>query len=214
MRVKICGLTRPEGVDAAAEAGASYLGFMFFPPSPRSLSIEVGQALMSRVPKGIAKVAVTVDPDDALADQVSQLPVDFLQLHGHETLQRIDDLRNRTGLKIIKAIGVSSAEDLSQIATYTPAVDQLLIDAKPPKDATRPGGNAISFDWNLLAGRLWDVPWLLAGGLTPDNLAEAVQITGASQLDVSSAVETAPGIKDPAKIHAFMEAARAPAPIQ
>ncbi|MEM9044006.1 MAG: phosphoribosylanthranilate isomerase [Pseudomonadota bacterium] len=212
MRVKICGLTRPDGVQAAIEGQAAYIGFMFFPPSPRSLSIGAAGALMTKVPQRIKKVAVTVDPDDALIEQITSLPVDMLQLHGQETRERISELRAKTGLPIIKAIGIRDAKDLVEIDHYGRVADQLLIDAKPPKGASRPGGNAITFDWSLLANQKWPVPWLLAGGLTPDNVAEAVRASGATQLDVSSSVESAPGIKDPAKIRAFMEAAESLAP--
>lgn len=208
MRVKVCGLTRPEDVETAASAGALCLGFVFFPPSPRSLTVERARPLMRGAPKGIAKVALTVDADDALIDSLSSLPVDILQLHGDESPGRVADLRRGTGLPVIKAIGVRGAADLDRVALYAPVADQLLIDAKPPEGASRPGGNARAFDWTLLSGRHWPLPWFLAGGLAPENVREAVRITGATQVDVSSGVESALGVKSPRKIRAFVEAAR------
>lgn len=206
MRVKICGVTRSQDVADASRAGAAYLGFNFFPPSPRSLTPEAGRSLMLTVPGGVAKVALLVDPDDALVDEISALPVDILQLHGHESPDRVTAIKARTGLPVIKAIGIRDADDLEQIDRYSPVADLLLIDAKPPKGASRPGGNAVAFDWTLIAGRRWALPWLLAGGLTPANATEAMRVTGATQLDLSSAVESTPGIKDAAKIQAFMDA--------
>ncbi|MEM8790602.1 MAG: phosphoribosylanthranilate isomerase [Pseudomonadota bacterium] len=210
MKVKICGLTRPEDVAAAAKAGADYLGFIFFPPSPRFISPDQAGDLMRGAPDGVAKVAVTVDPDDELIDQLRALPVDVLQLHGRESPERVSELKRRTGLPVIKALGIREAADLDQIDRYAPVADQLLLDSKPPKEATRPGGNALSFDWRLLSNRTWPLPWLLSGGLTAENIAEAIRITGATQLDLSSAVESAPGIKDHVKIRRFIETARSP----
>ncbi|MEM9735072.1 MAG: phosphoribosylanthranilate isomerase [Pseudomonadota bacterium] len=212
MEVKICGLTRPEDVAHGAAAGAHYLGFVFFPPSPRSLDLEAGRALMAAVPAGVARVALLVDAADDLLDQVAVLPVDILQLHGEETPERVAEVKSRTGLTVMKAVGIRESADLPQIARYGAVADRLLIDAKPPKGATRPGGNAIAFDWRLIAGRDWPCPWLLAGGLTPHNVAEAVGLTAAPGLDVSSGVEAAPGLKDPAKVEAFIKAANAAAP--
>ncbi|MEM8843141.1 MAG: phosphoribosylanthranilate isomerase [Pseudomonadota bacterium] len=207
MRVKICGLTRAEDARAASEAGAAYLGFNFFPPSPRSITPAAAPALLSEVPEGVVRVALLVDPDDALMAEIAALPIDMLQLHGSEPPERLATLRARTGLPVMKAIGIREAGDLAQIDRYAPVADQLLIDAKPPKGATRPGGNAITFDWRLIAGREWRVPWLLAGGLTPENAAEAARRTGADQLDVASGVELAPGIKDADLIRDFIRAA-------
>jgi len=211
MRVKICGLTREADVAAAAEAGAAYLGFVLFPPSPRALTADRARDLMLSVPPGIVKVALAVHPDDALLDRLAGLPVDMIQLHGHEPPERVAAIRTALGLPVMKAIGVRSAADLAAIQPHAASADQRLIDAKPPEGATRPGGNALAFDWHLVAGRRWPCPWLLAGGLTPGNVADAVRLTGARQLDVSSGVETAPGVKDPAKIRAFMTAATAAA---
>ncbi|MBC7132771.1 MAG: phosphoribosylanthranilate isomerase [Roseovarius sp.] len=209
IRVKICGLTEAAHVAAAVSGGAAYLGFVFFPPSPRNLSHAAARALMLDVPPGVAKVALTVNADDATLDALcAALPVDFLQLHGAETPDRVREVRARYGLPVIKAIGIASAADLPLIETYGAVADQLLVDAKPPRGATRPGGNAEPFDWSLIAGVDWPCPWLLAGGLTPGNVAEAVARSGARQVDVSSGVESAPGVKDPARIAAFLAAAR------
>lgn len=209
IRVKICGLSRPEDVTAAARAGAVYGGFVFFPKSPRAVSADVAQALAVDAPVGLAKVALVVDADDALIDEITtKVPLDMLQLHGKESPERVAELRARTGLPVMKAIGVSGEDDLPAIDVYSQVADQLLIDAKPPKDAVLPGGNGLSFDWRLLQGRkYWTKPWMLAGGLTPENVAEAVRLTGARQVDVSSGVESAPGVKDAAKIDAFVAAA-------
>ena len=209
IRVKICGLSRPEDVAAAARAGAVYGGFVFFPKSPRNVSVEVARALAVEAPVGLAKVALLVDPDDALVDAVTgAVPLDMLQLHGKESPERVREIRSRTGLPVMKAVGVAGPEDLAAIDVYSQVADQLLIDAKAPKGADLPGGNGLSFDWRLLAGRkYWTRPWMLAGGLTPANVAEAVRLTGARQVDVSSGVESAPGVKDAGLIAAFVAAA-------
>lgn len=208
VRVKYCGLSRPEDVSAAAEAGAAYVGFVFFPPSPRHLELERAAALALSVPAGIVKVALTVDADDAALDALlSRVPVDMLQLHGSESPERVREVRARTGLPVMKAVGVSGAEDLTALDTYARVADQILVDAKPPKDGTLPGGNGLAFDWRLIAGRRWPVPWMLAGGLTPANLGEAVALTGARQVDVSSGVERDKGIKDAGLIADFAAAA-------
>lgn len=203
--VKICGLRRPEDVTAVAQSGARYAGFVFFPKSPRHLSAEAARALALDVPVGVGKVALTVNADDAFLDAlVAQVPLDILQLHGAESPERVAELKTRHGLPVMKALGISSAADLRQIEAYAPVADMLLIDAKPPKDAELPGGNGLAFDWTLIAGRHWPCPWMLAGGLTPDNVAEAIARTGARQVDVSSGVESAPGLKNPALISAFV----------
>ncbi len=206
--IKFCGLTRPQDVQGAVAAGARYVGFVFFPRSPRHLTLDHARPLALAVPPGIAKVALTVDADDAaLAALLDRVPVDILQLHGHESPARVAQVRARFGLPVMKALGIASAADLTQIDVYSGVADQLLIDAKPPQDAALPGGNGLSFDWQLLAGRKsWARPWMLAGGLTPQNVAQAVQLTGARQVDVSSGVETAPGIKDAGHMTAFAEA--------
>jgi len=207
--VKICGLTGPQDVVAAADAGARYVGFVFFPKSPRNVSVQQAKALAAEVPFGVAKVALTVNADDALLDEITQnVAIDILQLHGSESVERVAQIKARTGLPVMKAIGISDADDLQKIVDYGRVADMLLVDAKPPKNADLPGGNGLAFDWRLLAGRKWAVPWMLAGGLTPDNVQLAIQLTGARQVDVSSGVESAPGVKDPAKVAAFVSAAQ------
>lgn len=207
--VKICGLRTAEAIHAAAEAGAAMIGFVFFPPSPRALSVAEAAALTALVPSGVKKVALSVDADDALlADIVAGAGVDMLQLQGQETPERTAEIRDRFGLPVIKAVAIAGPEDVARAHTYEPIVDVLMFDAKPPKDATRPGGNAVAFDWQLILGETWAKPWVLAGGLTPENVAEAVRISGAPMVDVSSGVEDAPGEKNIAKIGAFIRAAK------
>lgn len=207
--VKICGLTRPEHVRAAAAAGAVYGGFVFFAKSPRHLAPAQARALAIEAPPGLAKVALVVDATDAELDEITaQVPLDMLQLHGRETPQRVSELRARYGLPVMKAVGVASEGDLPALEQYGHVADQLLVDAKPAEGAVLPGGNGLSFDWRLIAGRRWPVPWMLAGGLTPENVADAIRLTGARQVDVSSGVESAPGQKDTALIRAFVEAAK------
>lgn len=209
IKVKICGLTQPEQVHWVAQAGAAYAGFVFFPRSPRNLSPAQARELALEAPPGLAKVALVVDADDAALDAImAQVPLDMLQLHGHETPSRVAEVKARYGLPVMKAVGIADADDLAQLADYAAVADQLLVDAKPPRSAVLPGGNGLAFDWRLIAGRRWPLPWMLAGGLTPDNVAEAIRLTGARQVDVSSGVESAPGIKDPARIAAFVAAAR------
>lgn len=210
VRVKICGVRDLATAQAAAAAGAAYLGFMFFPRSPRHLGWDEAHALMAATPPGVAKVAVTVDPDDAAVERLAALPLDMLQLHGAETPDRVAALRAAVGAPVMKTIGVRVAEDLEAAARYAPVVDQLLVEGKPPKDSPLPGGVGATFDWSLIAGRRWPVPWMLAGGLTADNVGRAVALTGARQVDVSSGVEASPGVKDAARIAAFLAAASAP----
>lgn len=210
IRVKICGLRTESDVLAAAAAGAAYAGFVFFAKSPRHLTVDQARALAFAAPPGLAKVALTVDADDAALDAlIEAVPLDMLQLHGHESPDRVAEVRARYGLPVMKAVGVADEGDLAALMDYSLAADQILIDAKPPKGADLPGGNGLSFDWRLVAQRRWLRPWMLAGGLTPDNVAEAIRLTNARQVDVSSGVESAPGIKDPARIAAFVAAAGA-----
>jgi phosphoribosylanthranilate isomerase len=209
VRVKICGLRTAADVAAVAAAGAAYAGFVFFPKSPRHLTVAAARELALAAPDGLCKVALTVDADDATLDAIiAAVPLDMLQLHGHETPERVAEVKARYGLPVMKAMGVADEGDLSGLMDMSLAADQLLIDAKPAKDADLPGGNGLAFDWRLLVGRKWLRPWMLAGGLTPDNVAEAVRLTGARQVDVSSGVESAPGVKDAARIAAFVEAAQ------
>lgn len=210
VRVKICGLRTPEDVAAAVAAGARYLGFVFFPKSPRHLEIAAARELALEVPPGVAKVALTVNATNAeLAAICDAVPLDMLQLHGTETPARVAEIRDRFGLPVMKAVGVAEAADLPKIAEYEAVADQILVDAKPPKGAELPGGNGLAFDWRLIAGREWDKPWMLAGGLTPENVGAAIELTGARQVDVSSGVESAPGQKDAGRIRAFLAAAQA-----
>ena len=210
IRVKICGLTDPADIPAAIVAGASYLGFNFFPKSPRYLDLEAAAFMATSVPVGVGKVGLTVDADDATLDLLTTtVPLDFLQLHGKESPARVSEVKARYGLPVIKVVGISGPEDVTQIDFYAKVADQILVDAKPPKGADRPGGNAVAFDWKLIANRRWPVPWMLAGGLNPDNVAEAIRLTGARQVDVASGVESAPGVKDADLMRAFIENARA-----
>lgn len=208
-RVKICGLRDAPMMQAAVDAGAAYVGLVFFAKSPRNVTIAQAVGVATQVPVGVAKVALVVNADDAQLDAiVAAVPLDILQLHGTETPDRVAQVRARYGLPVMKAVGVAGPDDLAQLDAYAQVADQILVDAKPPKDADLPGGNGLAFDWRLIAGRRWAVPWMLAGGLTPDNVAEAIALTCAKQVDVSSGVESAPGQKDADLIAAFCAAAR------
>jgi phosphoribosylanthranilate isomerase len=210
VKAKICGIGRAEDVHAAAQAGAAYCGLVFFAKSPRNLDLETARALALEVPVGIAKVALVVDATDAELDRiVARVPLDMLQLHGKESPERVAEIRARHGLPVMKAVGVADEGDLAALDTYGAVADQLLVDARPPEAAELPGGNGLVFDWRLIAGRRWTCPWMLAGGLTPENVAEAIRLTGAQQVDVSSGVESAPGVKDAGRIAAFAKAALA-----
>lgn len=208
-RVKICGLTRPQDVEAVASAGAAYCGFVFFPKSPRNVAPSVARELAVLAPPGLAKVALVVDADNAQLDALcKEVPLDMLQLHGRETPERVSEVRARYGLPVMKAVSVAEEADLPKVALYAQVADQILIDAKPPQGGELPGGNGLTFDWRLIAGKRWARPWMLAGGLTAQNVAEAVALTGAQQVDLSSGVESAPGIKDARKIAEFVAAAQ------
>lgn len=204
-QVKICGLREPAHVTAAVEAGARYLGFVFYAKSPRAVQPVQVAALGRDVPPGVARVGLFVDPDDAFLDEVLDVaPLDMIQLHGAETPQRVGQIRSRFGLPVMKALGIAEPADLGAIWTHGTVADMLLIDARPPRDAALPGGNGLAFDWRLLVGRRWPRPWLLAGGLTPDNVTDAIALTAAPGVDVSSGVETAPGVKDAGLIRDFV----------
>ena len=208
IRVKICGLRSLEDVAAVAATKAAYAGFVFFPKSPRHLTIPEARTLTLAAPIGLAKVALVVDADDTLLDAITEaMPLDMLQLHGHESPARVAEIRARYGLPVMKAIGVADEGDLADLMEYSLVADQILVDAKPPKNAALPGGNGLSFDWRLVAQRRWLKPWMLAGGLSPENVAEAIRLTNARQVDVSSGVEAARGVKDHSKIKAFVAAA-------
>jgi phosphoribosylanthranilate isomerase len=205
---KICGVTTGEAVQAALAGGAAYLGFNFFEKSPRYLAMDTALRLAEPVRGKVKIVALTVDPSDAEVDRIASLRPDFIQLHGRETPARVREVATRAGVGVIKVLPVSEARDLEAASDYEAVAEHLMFDAKPPKDAERPGGLGARFDWTLLAGRRFRRPWLLAGGLDPWNLAEAVQQSGAPIVDVSSGVERGPGLKDPALITAFLDAAR------
>ena len=209
---KICGLTSEEAVQAAVAGGARFAGFVFYPPSPRSLGIAHAATLVAGVARGITRVGVFVDPDNTLLGNVlNKMPLDMIQLHGSETPDRAAAIKRRFGTKVMKAIKVASALDLQGAKDFLGSVDWLMFDAKPPKDMANalPGGNALAFDWELLRQKNWPLPWMLSGGLTVENLAEAVRTARAETVDVSSGVESSPGVKDPAKIRAFLARAKA-----
>lgn len=210
IRIKICGLTESADIPAAIHAGAHYVGFVFFEKSPRNLALGDAGFMATSVPEGICKVGLTVNPDNAFLDNlIETVPLDMLQLHGSETPDRVAEVQDRYGLPVMKAVGVADESDLPILDEYMRVANQVLVDAKPPKGAPLPGGNGLAFDWRLIAGRRWSVPWMLAGGLTADTVAEAIRMTGARQVDVSSGVESAPGVKDAQLIRAFAAAALA-----
>lgn len=211
VEVKICGLTTPQAVqEAARAAGAAYLGFVFFPPSPRSLTPDRALALKAHIPpdSGARTVAVLVDPDDALLDAVTHtLAPDFLQLHGAESPERVRDITSRhPEIRIIKALPVSSGDDIAAAGRYADTAHMLLFDAKPPRHAPLPGGNGLAFDWALLSGRCLPLPWFLSGGLSTENVGDAVRLSGAARVDASSSLEIRAGEKDPRLIRAFLTA--------
>jgi phosphoribosylanthranilate isomerase len=209
LKAKICGISTPEAVRAALDGGAGWIGFVFFPKSPRHLTLELAARLAEPV-RGRAKLtALLVDPTDAQVDEVARaLRPDLIQLHGRESPARTREIAQRGGCGIIKALPVAEASDLEAATAYEPLVEHLMFDAKPPKDAALPGGHGRAFDWALLAGRRFQRPWFLAGGLDPWNVAEAARVAGAPLVDVSSGVERGPGLKDPALIAAFLDAVR------
>lgn len=208
VRVKICGVTSAADARMVADAGADYLGMIFVSRSPRAITVDDGRVIAAAVPAGIQRVALTVDADDELISAVSRIGVDWIQMHGTEAPERVAEVRASTGLRVMKAVGVRDAGDLELIDTYAPVADQILVDAKPPKGAAVPGGHGVTFDWRLIADRSWSTPWMLAGGLAPGNVAEAVGLTNASQVDVASGTEAAPGVKDPELVRAFITAAK------
>lgn len=211
LEVKICGITSAGALAAAAEGGAALVGFVFYPRSPRHLTHEAAAALARTTPAHITRVGLVVDQDDdAIEALLAAVPLDMLQLHGSESPERAAAIRARFGKPVMKAIAVAGAADLAAADRYVAVVDRLLFDAKPPVSMTEalPGGNALAFDWRLLKGRDWPRPWMLAGGLGPENLGEAVMLSGARRVDVSSGVEDRPGVKSPAKIKALLALAR------
>jgi phosphoribosylanthranilate isomerase len=209
--VKICGLNRADTLAAAVESGAAFVGFVFYPRSPRAVTPEEAGRLIAGVTVPVTKVGLFVDADDeTIAGTLAHAPLDLLQLHGAETPARTAEIRARFGRPVMKVLPVASADDVAAADAYVPVADRLLFDAKPPDDPSAlPGGNGLAFDWRLLAGRSWAVPWMLSGGLTAATLGEAVRLTGAPAVDVSSGVEERPGRKSLPKIAAFLAAARA-----
>lgn len=208
--VKICGLRDAADIAVSVEAGARYIGFNFVPKSVRFVSPGLARDLALEVPAGVAKVGLVLDASDAELDALTALvPLDMLQLHGSESPARVAEVRARYGLPVMKAVGIADASDLAELDRHARVADQILVDAKPPRTGDLPGGNGLTFDWRLIAGRRWPCPWMLAGGLTADNVGEAIRLTGARQVDLSSGVESAPGVKDPALIRAFIAAALA-----
>jgi phosphoribosylanthranilate isomerase len=208
--VKVCGLSTPETLAAALDAGADMIGLVFFEKSPRNLTLKQGAALARQVAGRAEVVALTVDmSDDELDAVVDAVRPDWLQLHGGEGLERVATIRKLTGRQVMKALPISDGTDLPLAERYAKVADRLLLDARPPRGATRPGGLGMPFDWTIVAGFDPDVPWLLSGGLRPGNVAAALRISGASGVDVSSGVETAPGAKSPDLIRAFIANARA-----
>jgi len=213
--IKICGLSTPEALDTALDADADLVGFVFFPPSPRHLGLDAARALGARVRGRAQKVALSVDAtDDALAGAIEALQPDLLQLHGSETPERVLAVKRRFGLPVMKALPIERREDLAAIAQYADVSDHILFDARAPHEATRPGGLGKAFDWHLLENLDPGLSFMLSGGLDAGNVAEALAITRAFAVDVSSGVERAPGEKDPDKIRAFIRAARAAADLQ
>ncbi|MEM7295352.1 MAG: phosphoribosylanthranilate isomerase [Pseudomonadota bacterium] len=205
--VKFCGLSKPEEVRHAIALGAAYVGFVFFPKSPRNITFETAAELADAARGKTESVALLVNPDDMLIDHVMTVATpDHVQLHGQETPERVLEIRKRSGRPVIKALGVSSATDLERLKHYEAAADQLLLDAKPPEGAALPGGNGHAFDWTILRHHHFATPWLLAGGLHPGNVADAVRISGTSQVDVSSGVETTPGQKSLELMSSFVAA--------
>jgi phosphoribosylanthranilate isomerase len=208
--IKICGLSTPETLTAALDAGADMVGFVFFPPSPRHLSLETARDLGQHTKRRAAKVALTVDADDAtLASIVAALQPDILQLHGKESPARLRDIKQKFGLQLMKVIAVETAADLESLSAYADIADRILFDARAPEEATRPGGLGAVFDWHVLEKLDLKLPFMVSGGLDAQNIAQALRVSGAGGVDVSSGVERSPGIKDPEMIRAFIGAARA-----
>lgn len=210
IRIKFCGLRTAKDMEIAAKVGAAYVGMVFYPKSPRHLDLDTAREIAIGAPAGLCKVALVVDADDAMLDRLTaRVPIDMLQLHGTESPARVSEIRARYGLPVMKAVGIACRDDLPALLDYSLVADQILVDAKPDPATPMPGGNGLAFDWNLIAHRRWLRPWMLAGGLRVDNVAAAIRLTGATQVDVSSGIESRPGIKDPALMAAFAKAAMA-----
>jgi len=211
VEVKICGINSPAALGAAVAGGADYVGFNFYPPSPRYVTPGAAREIGSHAPESLTKVGVVVDLDDAaLATILEGAPLDMLQLHGRESPERVAEIRARFALPVMKAVKIAGADDVAAAQAYCAVAERLLFDAKPPKDmaGALPGGNALALDWRLLAGTAWPIPWMLSGGLDADTVAAALRVSGARAVDVSSGVEDKPGVKNPDKIRAFLTAAK------
>ncbi|MEQ9607393.1 MAG: phosphoribosylanthranilate isomerase [Kiloniellaceae bacterium] len=212
VQVKICGISTLEAMTAAVEGGAAFVGLVFYPPSPRAVTPAEAAPLAALVPAGVVKTGLLVDADDATIGAIlKEVPLDLLQLHGSESPERVAEVKARFGVPVMKVVKLRQPGDREAVQPFLSVADRLLFDAKPPADMKNalPGGNAVAFDWSILAGTTWPLPWMLAGGLTPQNVARAVEISGAAAVDVSSGVEEAPGKKNPAKIKTFLDACRA-----
>ncbi|MBL4812916.1 MAG: phosphoribosylanthranilate isomerase [Rhodobacteraceae bacterium] len=210
IKIKICGLKTAAMIDAAADAGTGYFGFNFIGRSPRYVSAAQARALIAAVPAGRASVGLFFDAsDDEIASVLDIAPLDIVQLHGSESPTRVAEVKARFGLPVMKALGISGADDVRRLDDFSHVADMLLVDAKAPKGAPLLGGNGVTFDWDLIAGRRWPVPWMLAGGLNADNVGAAITASGATQVDVASGVESAPGVKDAGLIAQFAAAVRA-----
>ncbi len=210
LQVKICGINSKEALAAAVDGGARYIGLVFYAPSPRFVTAREGASLAARIPAEVMKVGLFVDADDTTIEEtLKRCPLDMLQFHGAESPERVREANEGFGLPVMKAMKLAGANDLAVARDYVEAADRLLFDAKPPADMkdALPGGNALALDWNLLKGTEWPCPWMLSGGLNADNLAEAVETSGAEAVDVSSGVEDRPGHKDPARIRAYLNTA-------
>ena len=211
VQAKICGINSPDAMQASIDGGADFVGLVFYPPSPRSVTAVEAAELVSNLPDHITKVGLFVDMDnDGLESILTQVSLDLLQLHGTETPNRVQEVRKRTNVPVMKAVRVATEHDITGADAYTSVVDRILFDAKAPPDmkGALPGGNAVTFDWHLLAGRKWNCPWMLSGGLDADNVSDAVAISGAPSVDVSSGVESSPGTKDPDRIYSFLATAK------
>lgn len=212
VQAKICGINSQDAMQTSIDGGAAFVGLVFYPPSPRAVTPGEAAHLVSGIPEHITKVGLFVDmADDMLGNILSQVPLDLLQLHGSETPARLREIKQLTGIPVMKAVRVATEQDIAEADAYLAVADRILFDAKAPPDmkGALPGGNAVTFDWTLLAGRTWARPWMLSGGLHAGNVAEAVSTSGASSVDVSSGVESSPGKKDPARINDFLTTVRA-----
>jgi phosphoribosylanthranilate isomerase len=208
VEAKICGISTRDAAEAAIAGGADLIGLVFFSRSPRAVTPAQAGALAGLLPASIKKVGLLVDPEDQLIESIlAEAELDLLQLHGDEAPARVAEIRRRFGVAVMKTLKITAGSDFAAVDAYLEVADRLMFDAKPPREMTDalPGGNALSFDWSLLAGRHWPLPWMLAGGLRTDNLAQAIRISGAKAVDVSSGVEDAPGQKNPQKIRAFLD---------